>query len=111
MRRADTRRRIPAPHPHLLEPWFAELDSLARRRTDNLAEIDAHMARFEQALRDWQAATGESAGAYRQRFTARIDRSLAAPWPMTAARKRKLLHASDLLTRRSGEPRRQRNIK
>jgi hypothetical protein len=101
MRSVVTRRRAPAPHPDLLEPWFAELDSLARRRADNLAEIDAHMARFEQALQDWQAATGESARAYRQRFMARIDRTLAAPWPITTVRKRKLRHASDLLKRRS----------
>src|SRR4051794_9146267 len=97
MRRADKRARDPAPHPDLIEAWLVELDRLSRRRADNLAAIDAHVMRFEQALRDWQATTGESAPAYRQRFAARIDRILAAPWPTTSARKQKLRHASGLL--------------
>jgi hypothetical protein len=84
--------------PALLDPWFAELERLSRRRADNRPDIEAHMARFLAALRDWEAATGESAARYRALMRERIDRLLASPWPRTGAQTKKLIYARGVLS-------------
>ena len=83
--------------PALLDPWFDELERLSRRRADNRPAIDAHVNRFLDAARDWEASTGESAARYRALMRARIDRFLTSPWPRTGAQRRKLSHARDVL--------------
>ena len=84
-------------HPALLEPWFAELDRLSRRRAHDRAAIDAHVDSFLAAIRDWEATTGERAATYRRLLCERIDHALAAPWPMTRARRDKLGRARERL--------------
>jgi len=83
--------------PALLEPWFAELDRLCRRRADNHPAIDAHVNNFLAATRDWETTTGESAQRYLALMRARIDRFLASPWPRTGAQTKKLIYARRML--------------
>jgi hypothetical protein len=83
--------------PALLEPWFAELDRLCRRRADNRPAIEAHVNKFLAATRDWETATGESAQRYRALMRARIDRSLTSPWPRTGAQTKKLIYARHMI--------------
>jgi hypothetical protein len=94
--------RRPAAHPVLLEPWFAELDRLARRRVDNRAAIAAHVDKFLDAARDWEAITGERATTYRCLLRERIDRALASPWPTSRRRTAKLTDARRRLDARDG---------
>jgi hypothetical protein len=89
-------------HFELVEPWLAELDRLARRRAGNRAAIDAHLGRFDDALRDWEATTGDAPEAYRQRLRDRIGEILESPWPKSAARVGKLTYAQEQLGR--GKP-------
>lgn len=83
--------------PALLDPWFAELDRLCRRRIDNRPAIEAHVTRFLGALRDWEATTGESAARYRTMMRERIDRFLTSPWPRTGEQTKRLIYARGLL--------------
>jgi hypothetical protein len=83
--------------PALLEPWFAELDRLCRRRADNHPAIDAHVNKFLAAIRDWEATTGESAQRYLTLMRARIDRFLTSPWPRTGTQTKKLIYARRML--------------
>jgi hypothetical protein len=83
--------------PALLEPWFAELDRLCRRRADNRPAIEAHVNRFLGATLDWEATTGESATRYHTLMRQRIDRSLTSPWPRTGQQTKKLIYARHML--------------
>ena len=83
--------------PALLEAWFDELDRLSRRRGDNHAAIKAHVDTFLAAAKDFETTTGQRAVTYGKLMAERIDRALASPFPITAARKEKFLYARGLL--------------
>ena len=84
-------------HLQLVEPWLAELDRLSRRRAESLAAIDKHIERFEGALLDWKATTGQDIEPYRERLRHRIHEIIESPWPKSKERIRKLSHAQQRL--------------